>query len=493
MNRPNLKRRGHMYFARYYVPANLQATYGRAEVLRTLKTRDRMEAQRLLPAALVKLANEVSRAVGSQGRPTPSDGLQDAYAEALQQNFAPLLEAFRSRFRAGDATAPEALLDTIELVMEQQPDYWADVTHLTPQELAERAAAPSDLVDAFAWAKEPEMRTLGEWLEEYLTHKARDGCKAGTVATMRRFNERMVRHFGGRTDPRNLSRPAAERYVRQEIDRRTTTRGEPLAHATRELEVTMVIGFLAWLADGGIISSNPFARLTNRLTGADDKERRVPFSDEELQRLLTLPQPHPRLSAVFLLGLFSGLRLEEIAQLQPDDVTGGTFRVRGGKTPSARRSVPIHSIIAPLVERLSETARSGFLLDGLEASGLDQKRSAALSKALGRWLKVALPSSVAVFHSSRHNMGTALERSGAPESTIRLILGHKRQGVTMGTYAHGLELEQLRKVVSAVSYGPEVDGLAQALAAAHPGNRGSAKQADYGPLLAAMGKPQQGA
>lgn len=60
-------------------------------------------------------------------------------------------------------------------------------------------------------------------------------------------------------------------------------------------------------------------------------------------------------------------------------------------------------------------------------------------------------------------------------STSQLLLGHKRQGVTLGTYAHGLELEQLQRVVATITYGSVVDQLATQLAAKHSGNIGSSK------------------
>lgn len=479
MNKANLKRRKQTWFARYFVPKNLQAAYGRTEVVQSLRTRDLQEARRLLPIALHRIALEVEAAAASGGCSAP--------VRAPAQGYAELLEAHRRMYRAGDKSAPSVLLQALDHATESAPDYWADTDAMEPEELAERAAVPADLAEALAWAENPDRRTLGEWLVVYLDHKQEDGRKERTVATMRRYLEPLVAHFGSRLDPSRVTRPAADAYVREVVDKRTGHDGERLAFKTRWHEVTHAVGFFGWLADAGIITANPFAKLTKRLTGSRDGDsKRLPFSDAELQALFTLPQPHPRFTAVALVGLFSGLRLEELAQLRTEDCEGGALLVREGKTASARRAVPVHPLIRPLVETLRASSRSGYLFDGLEASGLDMKRSAALSKALGRWFGTALPGTDAVFHSLRHNHATALERSGTPESTIKLLLGHKRQGVTLGTYAHGLELEQLRKVVSAVTYGPEVDRLAAQLAAAHPGNRGSAKQADYGPLRAAV-------
>ena len=45
---------------------------------------------------------------------------------------------------------------------------------------------------------------------------------------------------------------------------------------------------------------------------------------------------------------------------------------------------------------------------------------------------------------------TKAEQAGQPESLIRAVVGHKRDGVTLGTYSGGPSIEQRRAVVEAV-------------------------------------------
>jgi integrase len=471
MNRTHLKRRDLTWYVRYYVPQHLQAAYGRPEVVQSLRTRDLQEARRLLPMALYRIALEVETAAASGGRTAP--------VRAPAKGYAALLEEHRRMYQLGDKSAPAALVEALDHATESAPDYWADTSAMAPEELAERAVVPPDLAEAMAWAENPERRTLGEWVAVFLEHKQADQRKERTVATMRRYLEPMVAHFGSRLDPGRITRPAADAYVREVVDKRTGRDGQRLAIKTRWHEVTHLVGFFGWLADAGHIPLNPFAKLSKRLTGKDKDSKRLPFSDAELQALLSLPQPHPRFTAAALIGLFTGMRIEELAQLRAEDCRDGAMFIPEGKTANARRTVPAHPIIRPLVEKLRTTSRTGFLLDGLEASGLDRRRSPALSKAMGRWIKAALPGTAAVFHSLRHNFQTALERNGIPEQTCQQLMGHERRGVTFRVYSHGLTLEQLRNVVAGVSYGAEIDRLAAQLAATHPGNRGSAKQANF--------------
>ena len=58
----NLKLRNLTWFARVAVPRSLRTTLGKSEVLRSLKTRDRREADRLKHRVLAEMHAEMSRA-----------------------------------------------------------------------------------------------------------------------------------------------------------------------------------------------------------------------------------------------------------------------------------------------------------------------------------------------------------------------------------------------------------------------------------------------
>ena len=63
------------------------------------------------------------------------------------------------------------------------------------------------------------------------------------------------------------------------------------------------------------------------------------------------------------------------------------------------------------------------------------------------------------FHSFRRYFITKAEQAGQPESTIAVVVGHKRSGMTFGVYSAGPLLEQARQCVSSVRL-PSVEGTA---------------------------------
>jgi integrase len=54
------------------------------------------------------------------------------------------------------------------------------------------------------------------------------------------------------------------------------------------------------------------------------------------------------------------------------------------------------------------------------------------------------------FHSLRRWFFTKAEQTGQPETIIAAVVGHKRQGMTLGGYSAGPALDQLRACVEAV-------------------------------------------
>ncbi|WP_380994121.1 tyrosine-type recombinase/integrase [Sedimentitalea sp. HM32M-2] len=148
-----------------------------------------------------------------------------------------------------------------------------------------------------------------------------------------------------------------------------------------------------------------------------------------------------------LLGLYTGARLREVAQLDVADIRheGGIWYLdingdgpnKSLKTPAAKRRVPVHS----------ELIRLGFL-DWVAAKPKGQRLFLSLSynakegygRNLGRWFNnVFLPGlgmkeSGLVFHSLRHTMVTRLAQAGVPEPLFQEIVGHERQGVAQQVY-----------------------------------------------------------
>lgn len=166
-----------------------------------------------------------------------------------------------------------------------------------------------------------------------------------------------------------------------------------------------------------------------------------------------------------LVGMFTGMRLNEIAQLETADIKQvdgvwvidvsdvGEGNRKRLKTAAADRRVPLH-------DRLIAT---GFL-DFVEAQreARQERLFPALSfcpkngygRAIGRWFnntllpKLGMKSKTLVFHSFRHTMNTRLYQADVPEAQIKAIIGHEQQGVSTGTYLKdGFRPAQLKAAI----------------------------------------------
>jgi integrase len=108
-----------------------------------------------------------------------------------------------------------------------------------------------------------------------------------------------------------------------------------------------------------------------------------------------------------------------------------------------------------VIERRLKSA-DGFLFEGLVPGGPDQKRSWNASKAFGHYTnKLDLGEQRQVFHALRSTFTEAMEAAEVPESTVKLLIGHKRASITYGHYSKGVRVE-LRKHISKLRYSPEV-------------------------------------
>lgn len=156
------------------------------------------------------------------------------------------------------------------------------------------------------------------------------------------------------------------------------------------------------------------------------------FAEGELARVYNLLDDE--MKAVTLIGMYSGMRLNEICSLKTGNIKTieGVlcFEVLEGKTRSAARIIPVHSKLTALVTTLIQRPYDGFLFyhasitdraDGKRSTWHTQRFTRAKRKALGE-----AGTERKVFHSLRHSYAQQLDRNKVPEDRIALLLGHER-------------------------------------------------------------------
>lgn len=248
--------------------------------------------------------------------------------------------------------------------------------------------------------------------------------------------------------------------------------------AERDGEMDNVAGFV-----------NPFRNLNIVIDQRHETTQRMPFSESQLSALFAAPiftgGKRPLGGggeAAFwfpLIGLLTGARLNEIAQLRIADIrqdpeTGiwfmdiGTDGGRSIKTASSRRQVPLHG----------ELIRLGLLRyrDGLLAKKVVKDtdslwpdiRSAdgfysatAYTKFFGRYLRktVGIEDKRIVFHSFRHTFKRLARDVGLTEELHDCLTGHAGNGGVGRGYGSGFGLKALHEAIDRIPVPKSVAAL----------------------------------
>ncbi|MDR9763102.1 tyrosine-type recombinase/integrase [Rhizobium redzepovicii] len=240
-----------------------------------------------------------------------------------------------------------------------------------------------------------------------------------------------------------------------------------LTPVTLNKYVSRLSVYWTWLENRHEVESNVWKgrRLREPQQTTDQKER--PFTDDEVRVLLSGPA-EPEMDDLMRIAALSGARLDAIVCLKVKDCRDdGVFVFKPQKKEPGPRLCPIHSDLTEIVERRKKGKQSEDDIfpewPGVKKSTSLRERSFKTSNEFTEYRR-----SVGVedrregkrrglvnFHSFRRWFITKAEQAGQPESTIAVVVGHKRQGMTFGVYSGGPLLEQARRCVEAVKLPPD--------------------------------------
>ena len=178
--------------------------------------------------------------------------------------------------------------------------------------------------------------------------------------------------------------------------------------------------------------------------------------------LLCHIQEEDELFNTTILGIYTGMRIEEICRLRTTDIESECMLIREGKTQSAPRKIPIHKSILPLIATMIGSTQDGYLIEGLKV--YRGKRSHSISKRLGtRRKQLGFDRKKYTFHSLRANFVTELDNQGVDLSIIQCLIGHRQQSLVRSVYSGGPKIEILRKIVNRVNYGSKTTNLVKSV------------------------------
>ncbi|MBX5231620.1 site-specific integrase [Rhizobium sp. NLR4a] len=300
--------------------------------------------------------------------------------------------------------------------------------------------------------------------------------------------------LGGDTDVRTLTAMEAKRvkdtllaYPRNR-SKNPLTRGKPLAEVLNRpgieiIQVATINKYLQtyhelfeWAKQNHHTNENYFSGLAVRQTKRSKEGDRDAYTDDQICLILRtvlhnedglVTKPYQKWAT--LIGIYTGARLGEIAQLelkdihQEDGIWVFNMNEEGDrkslKTSAARRLVPIHSklieagllgYVQAMADKKATRLFPDFSYDPKNGWGRQQSRwfNDRLLVQLG------LKTKTRVFHSLRHTVNTRLLQAGVADPLVKSIIGHEQDGMTHRQYfKEGFTLQQRNEAMQKLDYG----------------------------------------
>lgn len=262
-------------------------------------------------------------------------------------------------------------------------------------------------------------------------------------------------------DPHWARSPSARELSWSQLIERHGDRERGLSDATMNRHLQVLQELWLWSKKRGHCDGeNPFEGFHKKLRAGVNVKPYVAWEDDELRQLLCPTPKRSDLLEVILVGMFTGMRLDEIASLTWSQVRqssdGGTivhyFQVEDAKTPAGNRKVPVHADLAWLLSR-PRGAPSDRLWPTFNEEGRGKKAGNDAGREFSRFkTDRGFVDRTKTFHSFRKNVTRMMERSGVPENDWAQIFGHER-GFTYKVYnPDGIDMRQRADIIARISY-----------------------------------------
>ncbi|WP_163831990.1 site-specific integrase [Spartinivicinus ruber] len=243
-------------------------------------------------------------------------------------------------------------------------------------------------------------------------------------------------------------------------------KGVPTIAPTTALKMLNYIsGFFNWMQRRDYIKANPFSGLKPRAKHITAKTKEA-FTTSELRTLfghyLNKDSQLKKIWQFWIpaLALFTGARLEELAQLNVADIKQagdiyyldindcGTHQL---KNKASIRKIPLHDLLMSIEfldyvdSQEGQTKLFALTLNG----GLYGKSVTSWFSKLKR--QIGFPPSK-VFHSFRHTFRDLAVESRVPSEHIKALLGHAQGDMTHGVYGSGFSLKLLNESMQQIDF-----------------------------------------
>jgi len=369
-----LEKRGNTYFAVVEVPKPLRAAIKRRRFIRSLKTDSLTTANRLKLPLVAEWKRQINRA--EQGRPDQFAQIRERLVQ-LRNDIDEAPNVWREGPNGHEHNDKDMAISDAKEALKDLADRLGlgeDVMAPARAFVLHGAAIIRDLLPLW----KPEMEGTVQTKDQHGFAVGEFLKFAGEVTTVQEVNRKKAGEWIGKL-----------------------LQGEELTRRTVERYASSMSTFWKWMYRRGHWEGDPNANpwLGHGLGKGKKKRKRRPLPEEALIKLLSTayaPSGQRKnkryeqvIPDVLRIALGSGMRLGEICEVERTDVErradGLWINLGEGKTEAAERSVPVHPVIAPIIERrLKDGDR--YLIANLVRGGRDKRRGHHVSKAFGRFL-----------------------------------------------------------------------------------------------------------
>lgn len=329
-------------------------------------------------------------------------------------------------------------------------------------------------------------------LEEFLIIIGDKPIKEITRLDMRHFRETLRRLPPNRSRVKDFKNKTILELLEIKHDKTLNVK-------TINIYVESISGMLAWYVREGLLDANPATHLQIK-DSRQAIELRQAFSADELTKIFAHPKfarkefKSPSYYWIPLIALFTGMRLEEIAQLHCADIyesqTKGIWvidinsngldelgRPKLLKNKNARRIVPIHSdlIQMGLLDYHTEIAKNKHirLFPELKKS----EGAVKFGKQPGKQFKAVVTAALGeasgkTFHSLRHTFADFFKQRGLQNDYFRQVFGHELPMLAAKQYGEKfspstLYSEVIEKLVYDAPITSECESVSQQISKLH--------------------------
>lgn len=415
-----------MWYAKVSIPSDVQHIFGKRAFKKSLRTANKIDAIARSGPIIAGFKDAISEARGN-----PTQHLDD-YLKHTQDHLRAARKSGRADMAAIEGIEEEALDTLLKAYRVQQAE---DLPAQAFEEVRQAYKVTTGQQTLFdgpleEYAKSRRVEPKTEAKDRHAVAKF-----AKQVATVQEVDKSAVKDF---------------------VEMLSTEEGLK-SRTIRDNLMTLRV-YWDWLADRGYAPEdrpNPFSKVTlpaeNRKEAA--AKQRLEYTPEDIRKLHKAIDGgrSDMMRAIFLLAIYTGCRIEELASLETTNVTEETITITHAKTAAGNRTIPVHDAIKPLIRNLLAKGDT-YLLPDLVPNKYGA-RSPAMSKQFGKVKSKLGYDGRYTFHGLRQTVATMMEQAGVPEGIAADILGHKKKTMSYGLYSGGSSFEQKREAVLKLDYG----------------------------------------